>query len=246
MSDMKKSSLKYAFTQTIPVLVGYVCLGIAFGILLSDKGYSVVWSLCTALFCYAGSMQFVLVSLLSANPPVTLVYCALMTLIVNSRHIFYGIPFIERFKKMKLRGLYMIFSLTDETFSVLCAQKNIPSCYDEQSVYFNIAWLNHLYWVTGCVTGSLIGTLIPFDFSGVEFAMTALFTVIFIDQWRSAPTHIPALVGLGAGVICLALIGSSDFMFFALAAAVAVLLIFRRSIENKKEDGTDADNSKCD
>lgn len=233
----KQSTLKYAFKQTVPVLFGYLCLGSAFGIMLADKGYSFVWAFFIALSCYSGSMQFVLVTLLSANPPVTLVYTALLTLIVNSRHMFYGLTFIQRFKDMGLRGFYMIFSLTDETYSLLCAQNNIPETLDEQSVFFNIAWLDHFYWICGCVIGTLIGTLLPFDFTGVDFTMTALFVVIFIDQWRTLKSHLPAMTGLVVSVLCLICIGSDNFMFFALAFTALILVLMRGYLEKSGKTG---------
>ena len=236
-----RSNLRYSFKQTVPVLFGYLCLGGAFGIMLADKGYSFVWAFFIALTCYSGSMQFVLVSLLSSNPPVTLIYTAVMTLIVNSRHIFYGLSFIQRFKEMGIRGLYMIFSLTDETYSLLCAQTSIPSNLDERSVFFNIAWLNQLYWICGCVIGTLIGTLIPFDFTGVDFTMTALFVVIFIEQWKTVKSHIPAMTGLVVAALCLICIGSDNFMFFALAFTSLILVLMRSYFEKNGKTGEKAE-----
>lgn len=232
----KRSALPYAFRQTLPVLFGYLCLGAGFGLLLANAGYNVLWSFCISLTCYSGSMQYMLVVFLTANPPVTVLYTALMTLIVNSRHIFYGLSFIERFKSMGLRGLYMIFSLTDETYSLLCAQTKIPQTLDEDTVFFHIAWLDQSYWIVGCMLGTLIGNMIPFDFTGVEFTMTALFTVIFLDQWETLKTHVPALVGLAVSGICLAIIGPERYMFPALAVTALVLLALKKQLDGKKEE----------
>lgn len=233
----KRSSLAYAFRQTMPVLFGYLCLGISFGLLIENAGYSVIWSLVISMTCYAGSMQFVLVELLRANPPVTLVYTALMTLIVNGRHLFYGLSFIDRFKSMGIRGKYMIFSLTDETYSLLCSQTNIPCGLDEETVMFHIAWLDHAYWICGSILGGLVGALIPFDFTGLEFTMTALFTVLFIDQWRTQKTHIPAISGLLVATVCLIAVGPKNFMFPSIALTAIVLLLLRGKLDDGKEAG---------
>lgn len=232
---MKKSPLKeirFAFICTMPVFFGYIFLGIAFGILLQRAGYSYIWAFFTSLTVYAGSLQFVLVTFLSGAAALPAV--ALTTLFINSRHIFYGLSFIETFKSMGRRYPYMIFSLTDETYSVLCSLK-IPGGMDENRVRFAIALLNHSYWITGSVLGALIGRLIPFGFDGIEFSMTALFVVILIERWKSDGEKIPAVIGFACGVVFLLILGADKFLLPALSAVVAVLLLLRPFQERVRE-----------
>ncbi|MGF6375306.1 4-azaleucine resistance transporter AzlC [Clostridiales Family XIII bacterium PM5-7] len=212
--------LKFAFNRTIPILLGYVVMGIAFGILLQQAGFNWLWALFISLIVYAGSMQFVMISFLDGG--LSLASVALMTLSVNSRHMFYGISFIEKFKSMGKARPYMIFSLTDETYSLFCGTK-IPSQFNEKKTMLLMAALNQSYWVTGCVTGALVGNVIPFDTTGVDFAMTALFVVIFTDQWLNTKSHIPTYIGLFCGLLCLIIFGPGNFILPALILAVAML-----------------------
>ena len=227
-----KKELSFAFRRTIPVLIGYLFLGIAFGILLQSAGYNFVWAILISVFVFAGSMEFALVGMLSGG--VSFLTTAIMTLSINSRHIFYGLSFIEKFKAMGKRGLYMIFSLTDETYSLLCSVA-VPSDMDEKRVFFMVAVLNHLYWICGSALGGLIGQLIPFNSTGVEFAMTALFVVIFVEQWLESKNHVPALVGIVSGVLCLIIFGPAKFILPSLVLAVAALIFYRRFEPAEKE-----------
>lgn len=227
-----RKELYFAFRRTIPVLIGYLFLGIAFGILLQSAGYNFIWATLISVFVFAGSMEFALVGLLSGG--VSLLTTAVMTLSINSRHIFYGLSFIEKFKSMGKRGLYMIFSLTDETYSLLCSTA-VPSDLDEKKTLFLIAVLNQLYWVCGSALGGLIGELIPFNSTGVEFAMTALFVVIFVEQWLESKNHVPAFVGALCGVLCLIFFGPDKFILPALIITVAGLTFYRRFDPTEKE-----------
>lgn len=221
---MKKEILqeiRFAFTQTIPVLLGYIFLGIAFGLLLQDAGYSFWWAFFCSLFIYAGSMQFVLVTLLTGG--VSLIYAAVMTLFINGRHIFYGLSFIEKFRKMGKAYPYMVFSLTDETYSVLCSLK-VPHGMNEERVSFLIALFDHSYWITGSVLGAVIGELITFDTTGIDFSMTALFVVIVLNQWMESREHRPALIGAVIGMICLFLFGADKFLLPALTITALALM----------------------
>ena len=228
-----KKTLLFAVRQTLPVAFGYIFLGIAFGILLSQAGYGPLWALLISVFVYAGSMQFVLVPLLAAGAPLYTV--ALMTLFVNGRHIFYGLGFIERFRRMGRRLFYMVLSLTDETYSVLCSLK-CPEGVAEDEASFRIALLDHGYWVLGSLIGGLLGEALPFDMTGIDFSMTALFVVIFVDQWKQFRTHIPALVGLGCAAVSLAILGPERFLLPALGASVALLIALNRVISARLED----------
>ncbi len=223
--------LRYAFKQTIPVLLGYVFLGIGFGILLKEAGYNFLWALVISTVIYAGSMQYVLVSFLGS--PISLVTVAIMTLSINGRHLFYGLSFIERFKSMGKLYPYMVFSLTDETYSLLYATQ-IPEELEEKKVSFLISLLDQIYWVSGSVIGALIGELIFFNTTGIDFAMTALFVVIFLEQWLAAKNHLPALIGMVSGIICLLLFGEKNFLLPSLIVTVGVLLLTKPLLSRKE------------
>ena len=213
--------LKYAFLQTIPVMLGYIFLGIAFGLMLQDAGYSFWWAFFSSVFIYAGSMQFVLVTLLTGG--VSLLYAAVMTLFINGRHLFYGLSFIEKFRSMGKCYPYMIFSLTDETYSVLCGLK-VPEGMNEKRISFLIALLDHSYWILGSVLGAVIGELITLDTTGIDFSMTALFVVIVLNQWLDNKEHRPAIIGAVIGILCLLLFGADKFLLPALTLIALVLI----------------------
>ena len=221
MSKEKVQELRFAFTQSIPVMLGYIFLGIAFGLMLQDAGYNFVWAFCCSLFIYAGSMQFVLVTLLTGG--VSLIYAAVMTLFVNGRHIFYGLSFIEKFRKMGKAYPYMVYSLTDETYSVLCGLK-VPEAMNENRVSLFISLFDHAYWIIGSVLGALIGQMITFDTTGIDFSMTELFVVIVLNQWMENKDHRPALIGGVVGIVCLLLFGADKFLLPALSITALALL----------------------
>lgn len=222
-----KKVLSYSFIKTLPVACGYLFLGIAFGILMSAAGYNAFWSLCCSIFIYGGSMQFVLVSLLTAGAPLATV--AVMTLFINGRHIFYGLGFIEKFRKMGRKYPYMVLSLTDETYSLLCSP--FPADIDESRASFIIALLDHSYWVLGSFLGGILGQALPFDFTGIDFSMTALFTVIFIEQWKASKTHIPAMIGAGTALVFLVVLGADKFLLPTVCVTVAILAVFKQALE---------------
>ncbi len=227
-----QKTLRFAFKLSLPILFGYVFLGIAFGILMNEAGYGPLWSFFAAVFIYAGSMQFVMVPLLMAGTP--LITVAVMTLFINSRHIFYGLGFIDRFRRMGWRYPYMVLSLTDETYSVLCSA-SCPEDVNEDNALFALSLLNHCYWILGCVLGTLLGGLIPIDFTGIDFSMTALFVVIFINQWKQYRSHIPALTGLACGVLSLLIFGADRFLLPALSVTVLILAAMKPRLEHKEE-----------
>ena len=226
-----KDNLKFAFIRTLPVLFGYLFLGLAFGLLLQKAGYNFIWAFFISLFVFAGSLQFVLIGFLTSGA--SIVSVIIMSLSINSRHIFYGLSFIEKFKSMGKAYPYMIFSLTDETYSLLCGTK-VPKELNENKVFFLIALLDHAYWICGSVLGAVVGQLILFDTTGIEFAMTALFTVIFIEQWYSFKSHIPALVGILCGIICLIIVGPANFILPSLVVVIGILIIFKKPIQLKQ------------
>ncbi len=225
---MKAKAFRAAFPYTVPVFMGYLFLGIAFGVLLASKGYNAIWAAVMSLTCYAGSGQFVGVNLLAA--PFAPLHAVLIELMVNCRHLFYGLSLLEPFGRTGKLKPYMVFSLTDETYSLQCGVKP-PEGVDEGWFRFFISILDHSYWIFGSVIGALAGTLIPFDSTGIDFAMTALFTVIFVEQWESADSHLPALTGVAVTAGCLLLFGSENFIPFALLGIAVILLASRERLE---------------
>ena len=226
--------LRYAFRRTVPVLCGYLFLGLAFGLLMQQAGYGWPWAVLTSVIVYAGSMQFVLVGMLGGGFG-SLLSVALTTLSVNSRHLFYGLSFLETFRKMGKARPYMIFSLTDETYSLLCSLQP-PQTLNADRVRLYIALLNHLYWVAGSAAGAILGSVLPFDLTGIDFAMTALFVVIFVEQWCAAKSHLPALAGAGFGIFWLIVLGPDRFLLPALVCTVLVLLLSRGTLSLRPEE----------
>ena len=231
-----KKAFQYALVRSIPVMLGYIFLGIAFGLVLQKAGLGPGWAFLISLVVYAGSMQFALVGILTSG--LGFVTTAVMTLFINSRHAFYGLTFIERFKKFKKAYPYMVFSLTDETYSLLCSMPRPEDFTDRQwdMAFFFVSLLDHAYWIIGSVIGAGAGQLIPFDSTGIDFAMTALFVVIAVDQWKHARTYMPAVTGFVCGFLFLALVRSANFILPALAATVCVLLLSRKAIEKRMEE----------
>lgn len=227
----KTSALRAAFPLTIPVMTGYLVLGAAFGILMNSKGYSYFWTIFASLFIYAGSMQFVSVSLLAMgfHP----FYACIMTWMVNARHLFYGISMLTKFKGTGTYKPYLIFGLTDETFSVLCLAEP-PEGIDKGRFMFMITLLNHFYWVLGSVLGCLLGRLIEFNTRGIDFVLTALFAVIFINQWKAAKNHAPVLIGVVTSITCRLLFGAENFIIPTMAIILLLVTFLQKKID--KED----------
>lgn len=227
---MKIKTLRAAFIETIPIFAGYIFLGMAFGFLLSEAGYSPIFALFMSVFIYAGSMQFVAVSILASG--LDLLTAAIVTLTVNARHMFYGLAMIEKFSKSGKYKPYLIFSLTDETFSLLC-HVMVPEGIDESKFYFLISLLNHIYWISGCVFGALMSSGLSIQIKGIEFVMTAFFVVIFVEQWITLKNHIPALTGLIATGVCLIIFGKDKFLIPSMLGILVILLLLRKPIEEK-------------
>lgn len=234
---MRRTLFFTAFLATIPVLMGYLSVGIVFGMLLQSSGYGPLWAVFMSLAVYAGSSQFLECSLLAAAAPLPQV--ALMTLALNSRHFFYGLSLLDKFKGTGLRKPYLIFSLTDETYALLTGVRP-PIGKDPGTFYFTIALLNHVYWVVGSLLGGVLGAVVAFDTKGIDFAMTALFVAIAADQWKALGLgglrkHLPALMGLGCAVLALVFFGADGLLLPALAAMTCLLLLLRRPLDPKKE-----------
>lgn len=221
---MQHSIVKQAFIKTVPVMAGYVVLGAGFGILLRNAGYGVLWAFAMSLFIYAGSMQYVGVSLITGGA--SIFTTTLTTVMVNARHLFYSISMVDRYKDAGKYKPYMIFGLTDETYSLLCDGKT-PEGADPAYYRFLVSIFNQSYWVTGSVLGSLLGTVLPFSTEGIEFSMTALFIASFTGQWMSTGDHIPALTGLLSTLVCLVLFGPDRFLIPAMLLITLVLTLLR-------------------
>lgn len=231
--EKKIQNIQYAFKESIPVMLGYIFLGIAFGLMLQNAGYHFLWAFAISVIVYAGSMQFVLVSLITGGA--SLAYAAIMTLFINGRHIFYGFSFIEKYRNMGKAYPYMVFSLTDETYSVLCRTK-VPENLDEKKVMFWISLLDHSYWIAGSVIGGLAGQLITFDSTGIDFSMTALFVAIVIEQWKDSKIHAPAIIGFIMSALFLIILGPDRFILPALLITVIILIIIKGRLETEDEE----------
>ncbi len=224
---MDRKTLAAAFPATVPVLMGYLAIGMAFGLMLQTAGYGVGWALLMSLTIYAGSGQYLGVSLLATGAHLSQV--AFLTLVINFRHLVYGLSMLEKFRGMGARKFYMIFSLTDETYALLSSAK-VPQGVDEHRYYFAVAMLDHSYWIMGSVLGSILGSALGFDTTGVDFAMTALFLVIAVGQWKKAGSHLPALLGAAATLLSLLVVGADDMLLPALGMIVILLTVLRKRL----------------
>lgn len=224
-------ALKAAFPHTIPVLTGYLFMGAAFGILLQSQGYSFLWALLMSVTVYAGSMQFVAVNLLVS--PFAPLNTLLVTLMVQARHIFYGFSMLEKFRDYGKAKPYMMFTMTDETFSLLYSLK-APEGIDPKRFSMAIAFLDHLYWITGCVTGAIIGSFVTINAKGIDFVMTALFVSIYVEQLRDAGNRIPAIVGVAVTAVCLVVFGADSFLLPSMFIMVLTLTAIRRPVEARR------------
>ena len=225
---MKQKLLKTVLLTTLPVMAGYLAIGIGFGILLKVNGYGLWWALAMSLFIYAGAMQYVGVSLLASGA--SLLSVGLTTLMVNARHLFYGITMIDRYKGAGGKKPYLMHALTDETYSLVCDGK-VPENTNAHLYYFLVSAFNQSYWIIGSMIGSLIGSVITFNTAGIDFAMTALFVTVFVDQWRTAKQHSPAIIGVCVSTLCLVVFGQEHFLIPTLLAITLALTLLRKKLE---------------
>ena len=230
---MKKKAIQTAFADTLPVMTGYLFLGFGFGILLNEKGYGVLWSLAMSLFIYAGSLQYVAVSLLTGGA--SLLTTALTTLMINARHIFYGISMVDAYKGAGKKKPYLIFALTDETFS-LVSRNQVPEGISRHGYCFLVSLFDQIYWVAGSVLGSLAGKLIPLNYEGIDFVLTALFVTIFVEQWLSSKHHAPACFGVVTTAVCLWFFGKDLFLIPSMLL-IALLLVLLQKTGRRESHG---------
>ncbi len=210
-------------------MAGYMVLGAGFGMVLKSAGYGIIWALAMSAFIYAGSMQFVAINLLTGGA--SFITTAITTLLVNARHLFYGISMIDKYRDAGAKKPYLIFGLTDETYSLVC-QGNEELTKTERHLFcFLVSLFNQSYWVTGSVLGAVIGTLLKFNTAGIDFSLTALFVTIAVDQWMKNKNHFAALVGLFASVICLLIFGADNFLIPSMIVIATVLMAVRKKEE---------------
>lgn len=216
-----KEAFKFAFPHTIPIMAGYIFLGIPFGLLAVSQGFSPLFAILMSVIIYSGAIQYAAIDvfLASFNP----INAIILTLMVGARHIFYGIAMLTKFSKLDSKKYYTIFGLTDETFSVLVSI-DVPENLSRDWVYFFITLLNQMYWVSGTVIGVLLGSMITINLEGIDFVLTALFITIFVDQWLNSSSKVPALVGILSGLLCLVLFGANNFMIPAMVFIVGFFL----------------------
>ena len=227
---MRTKALKAAFPYTIPIFAGFWFLGMAYGIYMNVSGFSFWYPLCMSLIIFGGSLEFVAVTMLLS--PFAPVQTLVMALILQARHLFYGISMLEKYRGLGWKKFYLIFGLCDETFSINCTAE-VPEGVDKGWFYFFVTLLNHLYWVSGSTIGGIAGSLLQFNTEGIGFVMTAMFTVIFLEHWLGEKHHDPALLGLGVSALCLALFGADSFLLPSMACLLALLTFLRRPMERR-------------
>lgn len=221
------AALKAAFPVTVPVMTGYLCLGMAFGMLMETNGYGVFWALLMSLVVFAGSMQFVTITLLTtAFDPIQAFLLAIM---VNARHIFYGLSVLEKYKGLGKVRAFLIFSITDETFSLVSAVEP-PEGIARKDFYFWLSFLDYLYWGAGSAVGALMGGMITFDTTGMDFALTALFVVLFMEQVKKRENRAAGLIGVGCTVLALTVFGADHLVIPAMILVLAVMLGGRKRL----------------
>ncbi len=232
---MKRYSraFKAAFPYTIPIFAGFWFLGLTYGVYMNVSGFSFVYPMLMSMTIFGGSLEFVAVSmLLSAYAPLQALF---MTLMIQARHIFYAISMLDKYKGMGLKKAFLIFGMCDETFSINFTA-DVPEDVDKGLFYFFVTLLNYVYWVSGATIGGLLGRLIHFNTEGLDFVMTAMFVVIFLEQWLKEKSHISAFVGGIAAVACLVIFGADNFMVPTMICILVLLTVFRKPIEKKGDE----------
>lgn len=220
-----------AFPYTLPILAGFLFLGMAYGILMQTLGFAVWYPIVMSVVIFAGAMQFVAANLLTQ--PFAPVSVLLLTLLVNARHIFYGISMLDKYRNVGKKKWYLIFGLCDETFSINCTVQ-VPDGVDRGWFYFFITLFNNSYWICGSALGALFGEFLSVDTRGIEFVMTALFLVIFVNQWEKESHHISSLCGLGVSILCLVVFGADRFILAAMLGILLMLTILKKPLDRRE------------
>ena len=228
---MKIRALKAAFPQTLPIFTGFWFLGMAYGIYMNASGFSFIYPLCMSLLIYGGSLEFVAVEMLLS--PFAPLQTFIMALLIQARHLFYGLSMLDKFKGLGWKKYYLIFGMCDETFSINCSAE-IPDDIDRGWFYFWITLLNQFYWSAAATTGGIIGSLLKINTSGISFVMTAMFVVIFLEQWLKEKEHTSSLAGLAISVLCLIIFGPDSFMVPTMVLVVGLLALLRKPLTQKE------------
>lgn len=233
---MKVKAFKAALPVTLPICVGFLFIGMSYGFLMNSMGFSFVYPMFMSLLIFAGSMEFIAANLLVATfDPLQAFF---LTIMVNARHIFYGISMLEKFNNCGWKKIYLIFGMCDESFSINCTT-NPPEDVDKGLFMFFVTLLNHIYWVLGATLGGLLGYFVEFDTKGIEFVMTALFVVMFIEQWGETKNHVPAIIGVICPLVCLLLFKSQNFMLPAMIGIILCFIFNQNMILRKVGDTND-------
>ena len=230
----RRAALRAAFPATIPVMTGFLCLGIAYGVLMQSKGYGPLWSVLMSAIAFGGSMQFVAITLLTAafDP----IQAFLLSVMVNARHMFYGLSLLDKYKGLGKVRPFLIYVLCDETFSLVSTLEP-PEGVERKDFYFWISLLDYLYWITGTALGGLAGNLITFDTTGLDFALTALFVVLFLEQWKKPENRPAGIIGILCAAVSLVVFQADNMVIPAMALVLVVLLGTRRRLDRNREEG---------
>lgn len=231
--EKRHSAFRAAFPYTLPIFAGFWFLGLTYGIYMNASGFSFWYPMLMSLTIFAGSMEFVTVNfLLGAFDPLQ---ALLMTLMINARHLFYGISMLDRYRGTGWKKFYLIFGMCDESFSINYSA-DIPEHVDRGWFMFYVTLLNHLYWFSGAAIGGICGSLLRFNTKGLSFVMTAMFTVIFMEQWMKEKSHISSILGIAVSVLCLMLFGSEKFIIPAMGMILFTLTVFKRPLEKEAQE----------
>ena len=229
---MRRKALKAAFPCTIPIMTGFIFLGTAYGIYMNASGFSFVYPLFMSMLIYGGSLEFVAVEMLLS--PFAPLQVFIMALLIQARHLFYGLSMLDKFRGTGWKKFYLIYGMCDETFSVNYTA-DIPEDVDRGWFMFFVTLLNQFYWVASATTGGIISSLLKINTDGISFVMTAMFVVIFMDQWLKEDQHLSSLIGLGVSLICLLIFGVDSFMIPTMITIVVLLTVLRHRLEREEK-----------
>lgn len=236
-NTVRLNSLRFAFKRSIPIMVGFFPVGLAYGIMMANAGYNFVWSGLTSLFVFAGSLQMLMISFFQSD--MSLLTVTVTALLLNSRHIFYGLSFIEKFNSYGKWKWFLIYGLPDESYSLLCSYKPTEGVEEKWVHIFSTAFI-WLYWIVFSMLGGILGSFLPFNTAGIDFALTALFIVILIEQMKGAASVLPAVIAIAASVLMLLFLGADSFLLPALVLTVIILIVLRPVLESKEKGGNEA------
>ena len=229
---MKLKAFKAAFPYTLPIFAGFWFIGLTYGIYMNALGFSFVYPMLMSFFIFGGSLEFVAAEMLLS--PFAPLQVFLMALLIQARHLFYGISMLDKYKGTGWKKFSLIYGMCDESFSINYSAK-IPEDVDKGWFMLFVTWLNRFYWVSGATIGGLVGSLLKFDTSGISFVMTAMFVVIFLDQWLKEKSHAFSLIGIGVSVVCLVIFGPDSFMLPTMAAIILILTAARKKLDTPEE-----------